>query len=80
MNLIQIVSWTIVRACRGNPIITTLLVFFIFIMINMLEALLEVLIFGGRFEHWGDVVIWVTQFTYTGYLINLCSTFNRDNP
>lgn len=76
MNLFQLVSWMIVRACKGDPLKTTLMAFFMYVFVNMIEAVLETLIFGERFEHWGDVVIMLGAFFYSGYLTYLCGVYN----
>ena len=64
------------KASNGNPVISTATVMLFFVMFNMLEAGIEKLIFGERFEHWLDPFFMLAFIAYSAYAVWWCAVFN----
>lgn len=64
------------RAAGGSPITTTIVVFLFYIQFNLLEASLEKLIFGARFEHWLDPLFCGVFIAYSAYAVWGCALHN----
>lgn len=77
MKKIQKMTYVLVKASDGNPIVAIATVMLFFIMFNMLEALIETLIFGHRFEHWLDVIFILAFIAYSGYATWMCAVFHE---
>jgi len=78
MNLIHESAMTVASAAQGNPVIATIVVIMFVLGIQMLEATVEQLIWGKRFEHWLDVVIISGSIAYAAYVVYACALFNSD--
>lgn len=78
MNSIEKSARVLATACNGNPIGTTVVLMLFFVMFNVIEANIETLIFGHRFEHWLDVVFQATLFCYAAYLVWVCAVINTE--
>lgn len=76
MNIIHESAMTIARSAGGNPVTATLVVILFALGIQVIEATIERLIWGERFEHWLDVVILVATIAYAAYVIYACALFN----
>jgi len=78
MNMMKMATLKLATACDGSPLLTTVVVMLFYVMINAAEALVETLIFGAPFEHWGDVVISCAAIGYSGYAIWCCAIYNTE--
>lgn len=76
MNQLEKFTLALARASNGNPVISTATVMLFFVMFNMLEAGVEKLIFGERFEHWLDPVFMLAFIAYSAYAVWWCAVFN----
>ena len=79
MNIVDRITIKLVTATKGNPVDTVLLIFVFYVIFNLFEALLEKLIFGERFEHWGDVVFFIIFIAYCVYSVIWCASYNKVN-
>jgi hypothetical protein len=66
------------RASDGNPILTTATVILFMLLFNVLEANVEKLIFGERFEHWLDPIFISAAIAYSAYAVYACAVFNSN--
>ena len=64
---------TIAAASNGNPVIAMLVVFLFYLATNGVFALVETLVWGYRFEHWGDVPTALAFMAYAGYVVWHCA-------
>lgn len=79
MNLLNRMTMILVTAAKGNPIVTTIIVFMFYVGFNCLEATVEELVFGSRFLHWLDFVFVGGFMAYAGYAVYGCHQFNTRN-
>lgn len=70
--------WTCVLAyaSKGNPFTAVATIILFYIMFNLLESIIETLIFGNRFEHWLDIVFEIIFITYSCYTVYICGVLN----
>ena len=66
---------TIAAASKGNPVIAVLVVFLFYLAVNGVYALIETLIWGYRFEHWGDVTTALAFMAYAGHVVWQCAVY-----
>lgn len=78
MNAIHESAMTIARAAQGNPVLATFVVIMFALGIQVLEATVEQLVWGERFEHWLDVVVISGSIAYAAYVVYACALFNSD--
>lgn len=64
-------------ACKGNPILATLLVFLYYMAFSMIEAMIERLLFGERFEHWIDPFFALTFMMFAGLCSYQCAKYKE---
>lgn len=64
---------------QWEPFFTTITVIAFYVFFNMLEALIEKLIFGERFEHWLDVFFCIGFIAFAAYCVTSCATYNRQS-
>jgi len=76
MTKLQKMTLALAKASNGNPVISTATVMLFFVMFNMLEAGIEKLIFGERFEHWLDPFFMLAFIAYSAYAVWWCAVFN----
>ncbi len=76
MNQLKKITLVLVKASNGNPVISTATVMLFFVMFNILEAGIEKLLFGERFEHWLDPFFMLAFITYSAYAVLGCAVFN----
>ena len=79
MNKLQTATFALARASNGNPVVSTATVVLFFIMFNVLEAGVEKLLFGERFNHWLDPVFglaFIAYAAYAAYAVWWCASFN----
>lgn len=76
IELIEKSAKILAESANGNPIVTTILIFFMYCGFNSLEVLVEKLLFGERFEHWLDVVFIGAFISYSAYVVYACALFN----
>lgn len=78
MQKIRNATIRLVQACEGSPISTTIVVIIFFMMVTVLEATFEKLVFGYRFEHFVDVIIQIAFIAYAAYAVYWCAIFNME--
>ncbi len=76
-NIIVSSAKVIIGSCRGNPVLSVLLVFFYYLGFSSLEAAIEKLIWGDRFVHWLDPVIIIAFGLYSGFVVYGCFVHNK---
>lgn len=76
MNKIQAATFRLAQACDGSPVSSTIVVMLFFIGFNMVEASIEKLIFGERFEHLLDPIFALAFMGYAAYAVYYCAIFN----
>ena len=76
MNRLQRITYKLAQACDGNPVGTTVIVMLFFVMFSVLEATVEKLIFGERFEHLLDPLFQLAFIAYSAYAVCWCAVFN----
>ncbi len=76
MNSIQRATLRLAQACRGNPVKSTLTIMLFYVMFNIMETLIEKLIFGERFEHFLDLVFSLAFIAYAAYAVYWCAVYN----
>ena len=67
----------VVTASRGNPVTSVLVVGLFYVAFNLLEAMIEKLIWGKRFVHWLDPVFALGFVSYAGLTVWACSVLYR---
>ena len=67
---------TLAESCKGNPVLSTVVVIMFFLMFDVVLTGIEKLIFGERFEHWIDPIIGVLFIAYAAYGVWACAVFN----
>lgn len=77
MSTLQKFTMTLVAAAKGNPIVTTVIIFMFYVGFNCLEATIEELVFGSRFLHWLDFVFVGGFMAYAGYAVYGCAKYNQ---
>ena len=82
MNKFQAATFRLAQACDGSPVSSTVVVMLFFVMFNLVEANVEKLIFGERFEHLLDPVFALVFMGYAAYSVYYCAIFNstKRNP
>lgn len=78
MNKIQLATYRLAQACEGSPISTTVVVMLFFVMFNVIEATVEKLVFGERFEHFLDPIFGLAFIGYSAYAVYWCAVFNSE--
>ena len=76
MNKLQQATFALAKASKGNPVISTATILLFFVMFNLLEAGIERLVFGERFEHWLDPFFIMAFISYSAYAVWWCAIFN----
>ena len=79
MNILERATLSLVRASKGNPVISTATILLFFVMFNLLEAGVEKLLFGERFEHWLDPFFIMAFISYSAYAVWWCAIFNSQD-
>jgi hypothetical protein len=78
VNNIQRITYRLAQACDGSPVSTTVVVMLFYVMFNVLEATIETLIFGERFEHFLDPIFILAFIGYSAYAVYWCAVFNSN--
>ena len=76
MNKLQKMTYALAKASDGNPVISTATVMLFYLMFNVVEAGIEKLIFGERFDHWLDPLFQCAFIAYSAYAVWWCAVFN----
>ncbi|WP_348720356.1 hypothetical protein [uncultured Alcanivorax sp.] len=76
MNPLTKSAYVIAAASKWNPIIAIIVVFLFFLAFNQLEATVELLLFGKRFEHWLDPLFMLAWMAYAGAAVWYCAAHN----
>lgn len=79
MNAIRKSAAILAKACGGNPALSTVCVMLFYVMLNVCMANVEILLFGERFEHWGDIIAQMFFIGYAGYCVYACAVFNSES-
>lgn len=75
MNTLDKVTLTLVEASKGSPVTAIAVIMLFYLMFNLLEAMIEKLIFGERFEHWLDPIFICLFIAYAGYAVFFCAAY-----
>lgn len=75
MNKFETYTLALAKASKGNPVVSTLTVMLFYIMFNVLEANVERLLFGERFEHWLDPFFICAFIAYAAYAVWMCAAW-----
>lgn len=67
----------ITRATKGDTIISSLLLAFIFLAIQFLESTIEKLIWGEAFIHWLDPILIILMMIYWFAVICSCAIYHE---
>lgn len=73
IDMIVNASNVVARAAGGNPVLSTLTILIFYLAFNMLEAMVEKLIFGERFEHWLDPLFILVFIGFAAMTVWSCS-------
>ncbi|MCP5004961.1 MAG: hypothetical protein GY941_13655 [Planctomycetes bacterium] len=76
MNRYERFTLALVRASNGCPAIATITVMLFYVMVNVLEAGIETLLYGDRFHHWLDPVLQLGFIAYSAYAVYWCAIYN----
>jgi len=79
MNKFEVGIFALARASKGNPFTSTATVLLFYVMFNLLEGMIERLIFGERFEHWLDPIFISVFISYAAYSVWMCALFQTVN-
>ena len=77
MKFLNRITLALAKASGGNPVLAVATVILFFVMFNTLEAGIETLLFGERFQHWLDVVFQVIFIAYAAYSVWWCALLNE---
>lgn len=69
MRWLSVSGEAVARAAKGSPLVSTALVAMFYVMFSFVEAAIERLIFGERFEHWLDPLFGVAFIAYSAYCV-----------
>jgi len=76
MNILESAARTLAQACDGNPVLTTVTIILFYLMFAILEAGVEKLIWGDRFEHWLNPIFVGAFIAYSAYSVYWCALWN----
>lgn len=76
INIIEKSGAILSSATQGNPALSVFCVVLFYLLFSVLEATVEKLIFGERFEHWLDPFFIAGFIAYAGYSVYACAVFN----
>jgi hypothetical protein len=79
MKYIYESSMILAKAANGNPVVSTVTVMLFYLIFNTIEANIEALLFGERFEHWADVVFQLAFIAYAALSVCTCAIHNADS-
>lgn len=79
MTYIYTSAMALASASKGNPVISTVTVMLFYLMFNILEAGIETLLFGDRFEHWLDPAFQLMFMAYAAFSVYACAAHNSDS-
>lgn len=79
MHQIYHSAMNLARAAKGNPVISTATVMLFYVMFNFMEAMIETLIFGERFEHWLDPLFQLAFMAYAAFSVYACAIHNSES-
>lgn len=77
MKYIEDSSQGLAAASRGNPVTVVFIIAVAFIAFNLLEATIEKLIFGERFEHWLDPLFLMAFIWYAIICLIACYEYSK---
>ena len=79
MNMIYNSGMALAKASKGNPVLSTATVMLFYLMFNILEAGIETLAFGQRFEHLLDPVFQLGFIAYAAFSVYACAVHNSES-
>jgi len=75
LELARHTACLLVVACRGDPLRSVATVFVFYMFFNVVEAVVEELLFGERFLHWFDLVFGVLFISYACLVVRYCRVY-----
>lgn len=79
MKYIQMSSKYLAQSAQGNPVITTCVIMLFYLFFNLFEGMVEMLVFGERFEHWLDPLFIAGFIAYSANAVCACAEYNSDS-
>ena len=76
MNILSRSIDVLAESASGSPTTTTFVVCLFYLMFSILEASIERLVFGERFEHFLDPLFIVGFICYAAYAVYGCALYN----
>ena len=76
MDKINLMTVHLARASNGNPVLSTATIMLFYVMFNLVEASIEMLIFGERFVHYLDPIFALIFMGYAAYTVCICAAIN----
>ena len=73
MKYLRRMAQRIAVASDGNPVLATVTVFIFWLAFNLIEATIEKLVFGERFEHWLDPIFGIAFMAYAAWCVWICA-------
>lgn len=73
MKYLRRMALRIAVSADGNPVLASATVFLFWLAFNVVEAAVEKLIFGERFEHWLDPLFGLAFMAYAGWCVWICA-------
>ncbi|RKQ97100.1 hypothetical protein C7446_2519 [Kushneria sinocarnis] len=73
---ISLAAYVLAKASGGNPVVSTVTVGIFYLMFSILEAGVEKMAFGKRFEHWLDPVFALAFMSFAAYAVWKCAIIN----
>lgn len=76
MNKLEKSLYVLAQSAEGNPVITTATVILFWMMFTVVEASIEKMIWGERFEHWLDPIFAAAFIGYAAGSVWFCAAYN----
>ena len=76
LAILESLGMTLAKSCEGDPVKAVFVVIVFYFMFSILEAGIEKLIWGERFEHWLDPAFISVFIGFSAYSVYCCAVFN----
>lgn len=76
INVLQESVLCLGKSVGGNPVFALIVICLFYLFFSHIESQVEELIFGQRFQHWGDPVISILFMAYAVYAVYGCAVVN----
>lgn len=73
MKCLERMASRIALASDGNPVLASATVFLFWLAFSAIEAIVERLVFGERFEHWLDPIFGLAFMAYAAWCVWVCA-------